>query len=165
MIRPRKNVPTNRSGFTLLELAVALVIIGVLASLVAPRFAQSMTANRAEMAARRLTADLRRVQDTARITSSSLVVRFTVSPTASLYEVPGLPDLDHRGGHYVVRLHDDPYVVEISGVSLGGDAELVFDGQGKPDTAGTITLRAGDHVRTIAIDGPSGHTAVAASKL
>jgi hypothetical protein len=136
-----------------------------LASLVAPRFAQTIGANRAEMAARRLTADLRRVQDTARITSSSLVVRFTVSPTASLYEAPGLPDLDHRGGHYVVRLHDEPYSVEIASVSLGGDAEVVFDGQGKPDTAGTITLRAGDHVRTITIDGPSGRTAVAASKL
>jgi prepilin-type N-terminal cleavage/methylation domain-containing protein len=159
------NPSNRRAGFTLLELAVALLIIGLLASLIAPRFAQSMAANRAEMAARRLTADLRRVQDTARITSSSLVVRFTVSPTASLYEAPGLPDLDHRGGHYVVRLHDDPYRVEISAVSIGGDAELVFDGQGKPDTAGTITLRAGDHVRTITIDGPSGHTAVAASKL
>jgi prepilin-type N-terminal cleavage/methylation domain-containing protein len=156
---------SHRAGFTLLELAVALLIIGLLASLIAPRFAQTMTANRAEMAARRLTADLRRVQDTARITSGSLVVRFTVSPTASLYEAPGLPDLDHRGGHYVVRLYDDPYRVQITAVSLGGDNELVFDGHGKPDTAGTITLRAGDHVRTITVDGPSGHTAVAASKL
>jgi prepilin-type N-terminal cleavage/methylation domain-containing protein len=156
---------SRRPGFTLLELAVALLIIGLLGSLVAPRFAQSISANRAEMAARRVSADLRRVQDTARITSSSLVVRFTVSTTAGLYEVPGLPDLDHRGGHYVVRLHDDPYRVGISAVSLGGDSEVIFDGQGKPDTAGTITLVAGDHVRTITIDGPSGHTAVAASKL
>ena len=160
-----KSASNWRPGFTLLELAVALVIIGLLSSLIAPRFAQSITANRAEMAALRLRADLRRVQETARITSSSLVVRFTVSPTASLYEAPALPDLDHRGGHYVVRLHDDPYGVEISAVSLGGDSEVIFDGQGKPDTAGTITLRAGDHVRTITIDGPSGQTVVAASKL
>jgi len=159
------NPSMRRPGFTLLELTVALVIIGLLASLVAPRFAQSIVANRVEMAARRLSADLRRVQDAARITSSSLVVRFTVSSTAGIYEVPGLPDLDHRGGHYVVRLHDDPYRVEVAAVSLGGDNELVFDGQGKPDTAGTITLRAGDHVRTITIDGPSGRSAIAASKL
>jgi prepilin-type N-terminal cleavage/methylation domain-containing protein len=156
---------TNRPGFTLLELAVTLLIVALVASLVAPRFAQSISANRAEMAARRLSADLRRVQDTARITSSSLVVRFTVAPSASRYEIPGLADLDHRGGHYVVRLDDDPYRVEISSVSLGGDSEVIFDGQGKPDSAGTITLRAGDHVRTITIDGPSGHAAVAASKL
>src|SRR5688572_30338414 len=88
MINSGRNAPNPRAGFTLLELAVALLIIGLLASLVAPRFAQTMTANRADMAAKRLIADLRRVQDTARITSSSLVVRFTVSPTASLYEAP-----------------------------------------------------------------------------
>jgi prepilin-type N-terminal cleavage/methylation domain-containing protein len=164
VIHRRSTLPMRRrpGGFTLIELTVSLFIIGLLASLVAPKFAGVLAVNRVEMAARRIAADLRRVQDTARITSNSLVVRFVASPKNSQYEVPGLPDLDHRGGRYVVRLFDDPYQVEIATASFGGDAEVAFDGHGRPDSGGTISVKAGKYVRTITLDG-NGRSTIAAS--
>jgi prepilin-type N-terminal cleavage/methylation domain-containing protein len=163
--RRRRRVRVRHvGGFTLLELTVSLFIIGLLASLVAPRFAQVLAANRVEMAARRIAADLRRVQETARITSTSMVVRFVASSASSRYEAPGLPDLDHRGGRYEVRLYDDPYRAEITAASFGGDAEVAFDGHGRPDSGGTVTVGIGKHVRTVTIDG-NGRATIAASKI
>jgi hypothetical protein len=41
-------------------------------------------------------------------------------------------------------------------VDLGGDATLVYDGYGNPDSAGTIVIQLGQYTKRITIDPDTG---------
>jgi hypothetical protein len=94
------------------------------------------------------------VQSAAEATSDSRTVVFSIA--ASNYVATDITDLDRPTSYFVVRLSAAPFSTSIVSVDLGGDAEIVFDGFGLPDTGGTIVLQSGNLQRTIVIDGSTG---------
>ena len=141
-------------GMTLVELVLVAAILAILSAVVVPRFGASVTWRRVEGAARRISSDLNLAQQHARQTSTSQTVMFNLA--AHSYRVVGLPDPAHPGSEYAVLLNESPYNVKIVSVDLGGDANLVFDGFGTPDSGGTIVVRCGNYRAVITVDSGTG---------
>lgn len=141
-------------AFTLLELALVIVVIVTLSAMVIPMVGSSNARRRVDTAVQRIIADLAQVQAAARRASASRMVNFSVAENQ--YRVAGVAQLNNQSGLYIVRLGDDPYRAELVSVDLGGDAAITYDMYGKPDSGGTIVVRVGDWIETIAVDPVSG---------
>ena len=156
-IHPFRRLPHRAAhAFTLVELAVVMIIIGIVTAIAVPRYTGFVAGQRADTAARRITTDLAFVQRRARVSSQSRTISFLVPQDK--YEVPGVPDPDHADRDYSVSLGQEPYNAIIVSADFGGDADLVFDGYGVADTDGSVVIRVGIHQRTITVESGSSVT-------
>jgi prepilin-type N-terminal cleavage/methylation domain-containing protein len=138
--------PSARA-FTLVELVVVLVVLGVLAGIAVPRYANFQAHQRVRAAAGRVYADLALAQRQAKFSSSDQTVTFDTA--ADSYTLDGMPHPDFSGIDYTVRLSQPPYEVSLVSAAFGGDKQLVFNGFGEPDSGGSLVIRVGDYQETI----------------
>ncbi len=143
----------NRS-FTLIDLVMAMAVIVIVAAIATPRYANALTRYRAEAAARRIAADFQLARQTAKSTSSSRTVAF--NPAQHSYVISDVREFDSAGTTYSVQLQDPPYQAQFALVDFGGDANLIFDGFGIPDSGGSVIVQAGDYQYTIVVDPETG---------
>lgn len=143
-----------RPAFSLVELVLVLAILSTLAAVAAPRYARSLARYRADVAARRIVADLALARATARHTSSAVSVTFDIE--ASRVSVSGLSDMNDVSSSYVVDLSEPPYRARLVSADFGGSAGVKFGIHGQPSSAGQVVLAVGDIERKIALDGVSG---------
>lgn len=148
----------GRAGFSLAELVVVMLVIGVLTSVASPRLADTLNRSRVTAAAARVAADLNLARRTAIATSAATMAQFV--PGSNSYLLPGIDSLNDPGQPYALDLSTYPYHCEIVSALLGGDSDVSFDFHGRPDSGGTITLRAGGFQETVTIDPDSGRAAV-----
>lgn len=151
----------RRSGFSLVELVMVIVIIAMLASIAAPRFANATERYRVQLAAARLQADLLYARERAMATGKSLSV--VVDPDAGTYTIGGVADPDHLLPQFTVNLAAEPYSIRIVTADFGGTGKLNINGFGVPGAGGTIRLSGGAGDITVTVD--SGTGAVSVSKL
>ncbi|MCH7886096.1 MAG: hypothetical protein IIC01_12725 [Planctomycetes bacterium] len=133
---------------------MVFVIMATLVSMAAPRFSNSIALQRVEAAARRIVVDLALAQRQARSSNASQTVRFTTGTHE--YSLVGMSHPDHLGLEYKVLLSEDPYGASIVSANFGGDAELIFDVFGVPDSGGSVVIQVGNHVRTVTVDPVTG---------
>ncbi len=143
----------KRNGFTLIELVIVTMIIGILSAVAAPRFAESLTIYRVEAAARQLRSDLAEARLRAKMKSASQVVQFDAA--AESYTLTGVPDIDHPSQDYQILLVSR-FQAAIVSADCGGDALLSFDGYGMPDSSAQIVLQCGAHQRTVLVAAETG---------
>ena len=146
------HLTTRRAGrgVTLIDAVISLLIISILAGIAVPQYANALAGHRLEAAATRIVADLSLARREAQMTGTEQTVEF--QPGDGHYHLMGLRHLDRAGEKYMVSLSQEPYRTTIVSAEFGGDAEIVFDGYGVPDTGGTITIQAGARKKTINID-------------
>lgn len=150
--------PRRRPGFSLIELAMVLAVIAIAAAMAAPRYAASAARYRLDSAARRVAADLNLARSLARTSSSGQAVSFQVD--LETYVLVGQSDLMGEPGTYSVNLAEAPYRAKLSSVDFGGDAQIVFDGYGRPDSGGQVVVASAGASRTVVLDGETGEAAV-----
>lgn len=138
-------------AFSLVEAVFVTAIIGIISAIALPRYAGFVAMQQTEAAARRVLSDIMYAQRQARLTSSPRTVVFQVG--TGNYELTGMESLDRSGKQYDVNLNQDPYRADIDVASFGGDATVIFDGYGAPDTSGIVTVRVGKYRQTITVDG------------
>ena len=145
----------RRSGFTLIELVIVLLILGISAAVVAPRYASAVVRFRVEAAAKVVAAHLRYARQHAKTKGKTQSVVFV--PDTDSYELPGLSDVQRPGEAFSVKLTQTSYPASVASASFGaGGSTVVFDQHGRPDNGGTVVLQVGSEQRTIAVDAISG---------
>jgi prepilin-type N-terminal cleavage/methylation domain-containing protein len=158
---------SHRRGYSLLELAMVLAIMGILAAIATPRFAEVSSRQRAVAAARRIASDIALARASARTASASRKVTFSLRRNA--YTLPQLRDpLLNTPAPYLITLSAAPYEAKLVAASFGTDTaitfshtggtdvtgavELVFNGYGEPDSSGWVVVRSGMTLYNVAVD-------------
>ncbi|HMN42025.1 MAG TPA: prepilin-type N-terminal cleavage/methylation domain-containing protein [Phycisphaerales bacterium] len=144
-------------AFSLVELAVVVALIGIIAGMAYPRYQSSLSRYRVDLSARRLATDLALAQTAARSTGAFQGV--TIDPGNDRYGLSDQPSLSSAGGRYSVSLGDSPFFTTLRSArnENGDDVTLLrFDGYGRPDQSLSAHLRCGDHIRIVTVDGASG---------
>ncbi|MEM6330610.1 MAG: GspH/FimT family pseudopilin [Planctomycetota bacterium] len=147
-----------RNAFTLIELTIVLLLLGVLAGVAAPKYADAVAHFRVEAAARRIAADLKHARAQAMAAAAERKVVFDAA--ADEYLLDGVVDLDHSSQIYRVSLADAEYLTDILEADFAGGSEVVFSHRGAALAAGAVKLHSGGHTRSVEVSLPHSITIV-----
>jgi prepilin-type N-terminal cleavage/methylation domain-containing protein len=149
----------RRPAFTIVELSIVMLIMGIFAAVTAPAFLDSLLFHRVETAARRVKADIDQARGRARLTSTAQSVTFS----GSIYTLSGVKHLDNPNNVYTVDLQKSPYSLDSAVANFNSTQVLSFDGYGTPSSGGTVVLTAKSHQCTITINAVTGATSISSS--
>lgn len=128
-----------QSGMTLIEVILVMVIVGILAATILPRFNFAVTSRASvDGAAYMIASDIRYAQEFAMANRLSKSVIFTSG--SSVYTFNPTSSFDSTG-----QLP--------SGVTVGGNFTITFNSLGEPTTGGggSVTVNGGGQSRTITV--------------
>jgi len=151
--RTRFSLPCRCSGFTLLEVVTVLVIVTIVAAIAMPRYHDAAVRYQAEMAARRIAADLHMVRADARATGQARTVHFHAANHR--YSVQGIAPWHDASQPYVVDLVEPPYKATLHKIDLHNN-QVTFNAYGLPEEGGSIAVQSGKYVRTVKLDPDTG---------
>lgn len=151
-------VPRRGLGFSLVELALVTVIVGIVAAMAVPRYADALSRYQIDAAAQRVVADLAHAREHARASSAS--TRVWMRTFDNHIQILELPDPEGNRSNYTTELGEEPYSATLTAAQFDGDQILIFDGYGRPDSGGLIILRSGGLVRTITVDATTGEATI-----
>ncbi len=139
-----------RSGFTFIEMVIAILVMGILSAVAVPNYVTAIAKYRADLAARKIVADLHYAKSEAQRTSQSRTVHFY--SVENRYILEDVVDIDHPDlPHTVVELVNDPFSATIVSVDFDGDSAVIFDMYGRPDSIGTVDIQSGNVLRTVTL--------------
>lgn len=156
----------SRGGYTLVELFMVILIMGILAAAGVPRYLDAIAIARVDGAARRIAADLKLLRARAMMLSGNAEQQVDFDVATDSYTLVGTNDPDHRGQLYQVRLEDTGYPVDLVAAEFLNDVghtstTLKYDMYGSARagdspvsriTSGTIIVSSGPAQRVLSID-------------
>jgi|GEM_PF-868387 len=150
MARPLARAP----AFTLLELSIVIVVVGVVAAVSMPKYAESRSRYQVELAVRKVCLDATYVQNDARYASTSRSIEYDLSLDRYefVYAKPGFASPETA----TVSLRDQPFRVLLLKADFNGSPILAFNGFGVPTAGGTLAVGAGARGKSISIDPDTG---------
>ncbi len=161
----------HRAGFSLIELVVVMLIMGIMASVAAPRYFDSFANTRAEAAAKRIAADLNLVRARAIMKGPQEEESVDFFPATEQMHLVDVPDPDDPREPYWIDLSviysadlvSATFTNELGFTSnqtikfnLYGQPRVGNSPQVAPLTSGQIVVASGRQQRTVVIDPVTG---------
>ena len=148
----------QRCAYTLIDLTISVLIVGILAGVTAPRFAAVLDVYRADAAARKIAGEINYVARTAANRSQPITMTFNLATSG--WTVSGVPHPDHPGAPWTVTLAASGFPATLTAVNLGGDSSVTFNVYANPDSAGSITVSSGTATRIVLLSAAGGKAVV-----
>ncbi|MEL7240264.1 MAG: prepilin-type N-terminal cleavage/methylation domain-containing protein [Planctomycetota bacterium] len=149
---PHPGIRSSGRGFTLVETAVVVVIVAVLAAVAIPSFAGASARSRVDAAAARIVQDIGVASATAAASSSPRMIIFSAAQDA--YVLAGVKS-GSSSLHRQVDLGGPPYNTNIVSASFESAAFLTLNGFGVAGSGGVIDIAVGTNARRIRLTGGS----------
>jgi prepilin-type N-terminal cleavage/methylation domain-containing protein len=156
MSRTVHTPPSPRRSFTLIELVMVLLIIALISAIAAPRLSGSVSRHRAQAAARMIVQGFALARSEARARSAPRYVHFHVDDDSFVISGASTATPGAAANTDVISLRREPYLSGLLSADLGGDASVMFDIFGRPDSGGSVVVGCGDWTFSVALDAESG---------
>jgi len=165
----------GRTGYTMIEVVVVMLVIGILAAVAAPRYMSSLNRYRVEAAARRIVADLNHMRGSALMKGSLQDQWVSFDSSSEKYHMWFSPDPDHPSNEYWVEFSKTAYPVDLvsaaftNTVGATSTVTVIYDMYGTansgfspvaPLASGQIVVASGSQQRTVVIDPVTGKASV-----
>ncbi len=146
----------NRRAFTFVDLAITILVIGILTAVAVPKFADTMQRQRLSSAIRQVTADIELARRHARATSGNETL--TISIANETYTFSSVKDPNHHSQLKSIDLTEAPFKAQIVSSDFNGSSDLTFNTYGAPTSGGSIVLKCGSYETTITVAADTGAT-------
>ena len=139
----------RKTGLTIIELVVVMLILGILGATAIPKFQESLASFRAQSAASRIVGDLKFAKRFAQQTSATVVIQFDVPGNG--YLLVGVADADRPSQAHSVDFSEADFKSRLVSADFGGTSNLSFNFDGHPSAAGTVVVRSGGTLETVEV--------------
>jgi type II secretory pathway pseudopilin PulG len=139
-------------------LVVVIAVMSVLVGVGGLRYVGSLGVHRAQRTAQCIAADLAAARHAARSRGASVTIAFDTANHR--YTITGLPNPNSPGSANVVDLAEGSHASTLTAASFGGDATIVFNAFGMPDSGGSVTVASGGSTQTVTVEAGTGRATV-----
>lgn len=152
--------PRRRCGLSMIELTLVILVIGLLAAVAAPRFAESLRVTQLEAAAQQMAAHIRYLRNVA--INEGRTVTLVCDNVNETYQCDTVDFPERIGESIFVSLPDDVEPTFKLHANFDSATSMSFDFEGVPHVGGTamsngrVTLRSGDYRFRVSIDAGTG---------
>ncbi|MDG2224423.1 MAG: GspH/FimT family protein [Rubripirellula sp.] len=157
-------MPLHRRGMSMIELVLVVMLVGLLAAVATPKFAESLRVTQLETAAHRLAAHITYIRSVA--INQGRSVTLSCDNEAATYQCESVDFAERIGDPIFVSLpdeYDDSFELI---ANFDSQTTLAFDFEGVPQVdsvplnEGRVTLRSGEHRFDVTIANGTGITTV-----